>query len=87
MAAVLATGTTTIYHAACEPYLQQLCAMLNRMGPIFKGGLQPDHHRRGREPWGTDHRLLADMIEVDHLSACFPHRFAIAGFRKLNVGS
>ena len=37
MAAVLATGTTTIYNAACEPYLQQLCKMLNRMGAKISG--------------------------------------------------
>ncbi len=65
MAAVLAKGTTTIYHAACEPYLQQLCAMLNRMGAKISGigsnlltieGVEKLH--------GTEHTLLPDMIEI-----------------------
>ena len=65
MAAVLAEGTTTIYNAACEPYIQQLCHMLNRMGANITGigsnlltiaGVSSLH--------GTDHRLLPDMIEV-----------------------
>lgn len=65
MAAVLAKGTTTIYNAACEPYLQQLCAMLNRMGAKISGvgsnllvieGVEKLH--------GTEHTLLPDMIEI-----------------------
>lgn len=65
MAAVFAKGTTTIYNAACEPYLQQLCHMLNRMGANITGigsnllsivGVKSLH--------GTEHRLLPDMIEV-----------------------
>ena len=65
MAAVLAKGTTTIYNAACEPYLQQLCNMLNRMGARISGvgsnlltieGVTKLH--------GTDHAILPDMIEV-----------------------
>lgn len=65
MAAVLARGTTTIYHAACEPYLQQLCNMLVRMGARIEGigsNLLTIHgvERLG----GTTHRMLADMIEV-----------------------
>ena len=65
MAAVLAEGTTTIYNAACEPYVQQLCHMLNRMGANISGigsnlltiiGVNTLH--------GTAHRLLPDMIEV-----------------------
>jgi UDP-N-acetylglucosamine 1-carboxyvinyltransferase len=65
MAAVLAEGTTTIYNAACEPYLQQLCAMLNRMGAKISGvgsnliiieGVKMLH--------GTDHTVLPDMIEI-----------------------
>lgn len=65
MAAVFAKGTTTIYNAACEPYLQQLCHMLNAMGAQISGiasnlltivGVDCLH--------GTDHRLLPDMIEV-----------------------
>ncbi len=65
MAAVLAEGTTTIYNAACEPYIQQLCTMLNAMGARISGiasnlltieGVKSLH--------GTEHRLLPDMIEV-----------------------
>ena len=65
MAAVLAKGTTTIYNAACEPYLQQLCKMLNSMGARISGiasnlltieGVDHLH--------GTTHRILPDMIEV-----------------------
>jgi len=65
MAAVLAEGTTTIYNAACEPYVQQLCRMLNQMGARISGigsnllvveGVEILH--------GTDHTLLPDMIEV-----------------------
>ncbi len=64
MAAVLAKGTTTLYNAACEPYLQQLCLMLNRMGAKISGvgsnlltieGVEKLH--------GTDHTVLPDMIE------------------------
>ena len=64
-AAVLAKGTTTIYNAACEPYLQQLCHMLNRMGARISGigsnlltieGVTRLH--------GTEHRMLPDMIEI-----------------------
>ena len=65
MAAVFAEGTTTIYNAACEPYLQQLCHLLNSMGAQIEGigsnlltihGVQQLH--------GTTHRILPDMIEV-----------------------
>jgi UDP-N-acetylglucosamine 1-carboxyvinyltransferase len=65
MAAVLAKGKTTIYHAACEPYIQQLCKMLNRMGANISGigsnllqieGVEALH--------GTEHTLLPDMIEI-----------------------
>ena len=65
MAAVLAKGTTTIYNAACEPYIQQLCKMLNAMGAKISGiasnlltieGVDKLH--------GTDHTILPDMIEV-----------------------
>ena len=65
MAAVFAQGTTTIYNAACEPYVQQLCHMLNHMGANISGigsnlltivGVDQLH--------GTKHRLLPDMIEV-----------------------
>ncbi|WP_221389997.1 UDP-N-acetylglucosamine 1-carboxyvinyltransferase [Dyadobacter sp. NIV53] len=65
MAAVMAEGTTTIYNAACEPYLQQLCKMLNRMGAKISGissnlliveGVSALH--------GTEHTMLPDMIEI-----------------------
>ena len=65
MAAIFAKGTTTIYNAACEPYIQQLCEMLNKMGARISGlksnlltieGVKKLH--------GTDHRILPDMIEV-----------------------
>lgn len=65
MAAVLAHGTTTIYNAACEPYIQQLCHLLNKMGAKISGiasnlitivGVQKLH--------GASHHILPDMIEV-----------------------
>ncbi len=65
MAAVMAKGTTTIYNAACEPYIQQLCRMLNAMGADISGigsnlltinGVTSLH--------GTEHTILPDMIEV-----------------------
>ncbi|MEQ6118350.1 UDP-N-acetylglucosamine 1-carboxyvinyltransferase [Reichenbachiella sp. MALMAid0571] len=65
MAASMAEGTTTIYNAACEPYLQQLCTMLNNMGAKITGigsnlltieGVEKLH--------GTEHRMLPDMIEI-----------------------
>ena len=65
MASVLAEGTTTIYNAACEPYIQQLCHMLNEMGARISGiasnlltieGVSSLH--------GAQHRILPDMIEV-----------------------
>ncbi|MBO4802815.1 MAG: UDP-N-acetylglucosamine 1-carboxyvinyltransferase [Bacteroidaceae bacterium] len=65
MAAVLANGTTTIYNAACEPYVQQLCRLLNRMGARIEGiasnllTIQGVEHLHGAE-----HRILPDMIEV-----------------------
>lgn len=65
LAAVLAEGRTTIYHAACEPYLQQLCAMLNRMGANISGiGSNLLTIDGVEQLGGTEHRLLADMIEV-----------------------
>lgn len=65
MAAVLAKGTTTIYNAACEPYLQQLCLMLNRMGAKISGVGSNLLTIEGVEKLGgTDHTLLPDMIEI-----------------------
>jgi UDP-N-acetylglucosamine 1-carboxyvinyltransferase len=65
MAAVLAKGTTTIYNAACEPYLQQLCKMLNRMGAKITGiGSNLLTIEGVTELGGTEHRMLPDMIEI-----------------------
>ena len=65
MAAVLAEGTTTIYNAACEPYVQQLCQMLNRMGANISGiGSNLLTIKGVSKLNGTTHRLLPDMIEV-----------------------
>jgi UDP-N-acetylglucosamine 1-carboxyvinyltransferase len=65
MAAVLATGTTTIYNAACEPYLQQLCKMLNRMGAKISGiGSNMLTIEGVKSLGGTVHTMLPDMIEI-----------------------
>ncbi len=65
MAAVLAEGITTIYNAACEPYLQQLCKMLNRMGAKITGIGSNLLVIEGVETLGgTEHTMLPDMIEV-----------------------
>ena len=65
MAAVLAEGRTTIYNAACEPYLQQLCKMLNRMGAKISGIASNLLVIDGVESLGgTEHTMLPDMIEV-----------------------
>lgn len=65
MAAVLAKGTTTIYNAACEPYLQQLCSMLNRMGAKISGIGSNLLTIEGVEKLGgTEHTILPDMIEI-----------------------
>ena len=65
MAAVLATGTTTIYNAACEPYLQQLCKMLNRMGAKISGIGSNLLTIEGVDSLaGTEHTMLPDMIEI-----------------------
>lgn len=65
MAAVMAKGTTRIYHAACEPYIQQLCQMLNRMGARISGiGSNLLTVEGVNYLGGTTHRLLPDMIEV-----------------------
>jgi UDP-N-acetylglucosamine 1-carboxyvinyltransferase len=65
MAASLAEGQTTIYNAACEPYIQQLCKMLNRMGAKISGiGSNLITIEGVKKLGGTKHRLLPDMIEV-----------------------
>lgn len=65
MAAAMANGTTTIYNAACEPYIQQLCNMLNRMGAKISGiGSNMLTIEGVSYLGGTEHRMLPDMIEV-----------------------
>jgi len=65
MASVLATGTTTIYNAACEPYIQQLCKMLNSMGANITGvGSNLLVINGVGSLGGCDHRVLPDMIEI-----------------------
>ncbi|MBT8203760.1 MAG: UDP-N-acetylglucosamine 1-carboxyvinyltransferase [Flavobacteriaceae bacterium] len=65
MAAVLAEGKTTIYNAACEPYLQQLCNMLNRMGARISGIGSNLLEIEGVDTLGgTEHTMLPDMIEI-----------------------
>jgi UDP-N-acetylglucosamine 1-carboxyvinyltransferase len=65
MAAVLAKGKTTIYNAACEPYIQQLCRMLNAMGAKIEGIGSNLLHIEGVESLdGTEHTMLPDMIEI-----------------------
>lgn len=65
MAAVLAEGETTVYNAACEPYLQQLCKMLNRMGAKITGVASNLLRIEGVSSLGgTTHRILPDMIEI-----------------------
>lgn len=65
MTAVLTKGKTTIYNAACEPYLQQLCRMLQRMGAKIDGLGSNLLHIEGVEKLsGTEHRCLPDMIEI-----------------------
>lgn len=65
MAAVMAEGTTTIYNAACEPYIQQLCKMLTRMGARIKGtGSNLLYIEGVTYLGGTEHRMLPDMIEI-----------------------
>lgn len=65
MTAVMSKGKTTIYNAACEPYLQQLCKMLVRMGAKIDGiGSNMLHIEGVNELGGTDHRILPDMIEI-----------------------
>ncbi|MBK9271109.1 MAG: UDP-N-acetylglucosamine 1-carboxyvinyltransferase [Saprospiraceae bacterium] len=65
MASVLASGTTTIYNAACEPYIQQLCKMLIRMGAKIEGVKSNLITITGVEKLGgTQHQLLPDMIEI-----------------------
>lgn len=65
MAAVMAEGTTTIYNAACEPYVQQLCRMLNNMGAKIEGiGSNLLHIHGVKELHGCAHEMFPDMIEI-----------------------
>ena len=65
MAASMASGTTTLYNAACEPYIQQLCLMINRMGGKIKGSGSNLLVIEGVDYLGgTSHRMLPDMIEI-----------------------
>ncbi len=65
MAAVMAKGITTIYNAACEPYIQQLCKMLNSMGAKIDGiGSNLLHIKGVKKLVGCSHRVLPDMIEI-----------------------
>ena len=65
MAAVLAKGITKIYNAACEPYIQQLCKMLNSMGAKIEGiGSNLLHIKGVKKLAGCSHRILPDMIEI-----------------------
>ena len=65
MAAVLAKGETTVYNAACEPYVQQLCRMLNSMGASIRGiGSNLLVIKGVTKLYGTDHVILPDMIEI-----------------------
>jgi UDP-N-acetylglucosamine 1-carboxyvinyltransferase len=91
MAAVMAKGKTTIYNAACEPYIQQLCRMLNRMGANIKGiGSNLLMIEGVDELHGTEHTMLPDMIEVGSfigLAAMTQSKITIknAGIKHLGV--
>jgi UDP-N-acetylglucosamine 1-carboxyvinyltransferase len=90
MAAVMAKGTTTIYNAACEPYLQQLCKMLNSMGAKISGVGSNLLTIEGVEYLkGTSHRLLPDMIEIGSfigLAAMTQSEITIKGVSYENLG-
>ncbi len=101
MAAVLANGKTTIYNAACEPYIQQLCAMLNSMGAVITGaGTNLIIIEGVKKLDGTTHQILPDMIEIGSfigmaaltgseilIKNCQPHRlgFIPTTFNKLGI--
>jgi UDP-N-acetylglucosamine 1-carboxyvinyltransferase len=90
MAAVMAKGTTTIFNAACEPYLVQLCEMLNRMGAQIQGiGSNLLTIEGVKELHGTTHTLLADMIEVGSfigLAAMTQSELTIKNVQLSNLG-
>lgn len=73
MTAVLAEGTTQIYNAACEPYIQQLCKLLNQMGADISGIASNLITIKGvKKLHGADHTILPDMIEVEVLLVWLP---------------
>lgn len=90
MAAVLADGKTTIYNAACEPYLQQLCKMLNSMGAKITGvGSNLLHIEGVKKLRGTKHRMLPDMIEIGSfigMAAATQSEITIKGVSYENLG-
>lgn len=90
MAAVTAKGTTTIYNAACEPYVQQLCLMLVRMGARIEGIGSNLLHIEGVEKLsGTTHTILPDMIEVGSfigMAAMTGSRLTIKNVSYSNLG-
>ena len=91
MAAALAEGTTTVYNAACEPYLQQLCAMIVRMGGRIDGIGSNLLRITGVEKLGgTEHRVLPDMIEIGSfigLAAMTQSELTIEGVRPEMLGN
>ncbi len=90
LAAVMAEGKTTIYNAACEPYVQQLCRMLNSMGARIEGiGSNLLQIEGVRYLTGTSHRLLPDMIEVGSfiaMAAMTRSRITIKNVSYRNLG-
>ncbi len=101
MAAALAEGKTTIYNAACEPYIQQLCAMLNNMGAVITGaGTNLIIIEGVKKLGGATHQILPDMIEIGSfigmaaltgseilIKDCQPHRLGLIPitFNKLGI--
>ena len=86
MASVFAKGVTTIYNAACEPYIQQLCQMLNRMGAKISGiGSNLLTIEGVKELHGTEHKLLPDMIEVGSFIGMAAMVIIPDAFRRLGV--
>ncbi len=90
MASVLAEGKTTIYNAACEPYIQQLCHMLNSMGARIKGIASNLLEIEGVQSLnGTTHRILPDMIEIGSfigMAAMVGHGIRIKDVSLRNLG-
>jgi len=90
MAAVLTEGTTTIYNAACEPYLQQLCGMLVRMGANIEGiGSNRLVVQGVDELHGTEHKIMPDFIEIGSfigLAAMTQSELTITGAGKADLG-